>query len=173
MEENKKVLNDSKFGEYDGRYHMMRVAFCAKRVAYSSEGEDLKKDYYYTPEYHEKYRNSLSDEDKKIFDTYRILYLITHFPDSNNSKNKPKLYVNKNCHSCTILGHQNLFELYKLYNVVQIEDNDNVPRLEDGDNKYIGIDLMRKLYQNININDIEDDKLEKMIENDHRNCTHE
>jgi|694.fasta_scaffold76414_6 hypothetical protein len=146
------------------RYNIMRVAFRMKNL--------FDNDASYTDEYAEKFRNKLSDEHKKIYDNYRILYMLTHLPDSNN-KNKPNLYVNKNCHSCTILGHQNLFELNKLYNIVQIEDNDNVPRLEDGDNKYIGIDLMRKLYQNININDIEDDKLEKMIENDHRNCTHE
>jgi hypothetical protein len=152
------------------RYHIMRVAFRMKKLCYS---DDNCTESSYTNEYAEKFRNNLSDEHKKIYDNYRILYMMSDLPDFNDNKNKPKLYVNKNCHSCTILGHQNLFELNKLYNVVQIEDNDNVPRLEDGDNKYIGIDLMRKLYQNININDIKDDKLEKMIENDHRNCTHE
>lgn len=151
-------------------YQIMKVAFRMKK---GLNIDDDCTESSYTDEYAEKFRNRLSDEHKKIYDNYYILYIMqNYFFGSKYDNIKPTLFVNKNCNSCSILGHQNLLELQQ-YNIIQTADIINVPRLEDGDNKYIGIELMRKLYQNININDITDEKLEKMIENDHRNCIHE
>jgi hypothetical protein len=88
------------------------------------------------------------------------------------NSNKPKLVVNTNCHSCSILGHPCLFGLDQYY--IQYKDgtSDDYPVLYQDGNEYRGIALQRQIFKNIGNTTVTDEQLEKGIVNEHRNCTH-
>ena len=84
----------------------------------------------------------------------------------------PILYINRGCHSATILAHYNSFKLYK-YKIIEEsihKIDENLPRLIQDNQTYTGKELNRKLFQNNDITNIDEDALERMILNSHKNC---
>jgi hypothetical protein len=90
-----------------------------------------------------------------------------------NEPSFPRLLVNKNHHSCTIMGHYNMLKLSE-YNIEQKDGTtDKYPLLELSENETLsGIELQRKLFENCGITDVTDEDLQKVI-NSHRNCSPE
>jgi hypothetical protein len=82
------------------------------------------------------------------------------------------LYCNKNCYSCAILAHSNIFKLSQYNLSVFRTKHEEYPVLKQNGIIYKDIDLAKKLYENINITDIQDDKLISLTNgNKHINCT--
>jgi hypothetical protein len=90
----------------------------------------------------------------------------------NYDINKPNLYLDSKCHSCVILGHQNLLDIHNKYNIIYSKiPIGNYPYLEINNKKYEYIELNRKLYENIDVKDVSEESLLNMCTNNHINCT--
>lgn len=111
---------------------------------------------------------------------------IDDYPDKEDKR--PVLHVSRNCHSCSILGHPFMLKLED-YKIVHHDDDsifkwkdftnnekeatDAYPMLVKDGKTYKGIELERYLMEHVGITGLSDEKLERMMINDHRNCMHE
>ena len=86
---------------------------------------------------------------------------------------KPTLYLNvvHDCHGRVLCAHRNMLNLDKYYTIVVCKIKPT--KLIDGDNEYDGIELNRRIFFDLGHQDVSDEKLERMILNEHRNCTAE
>ena len=123
----------------------------------------------------QKFIDSLDDKEQAMYLTMKLFIYGDPDLEINPKELKSKLYLNKNCHSCVILGHQNLLDIYNKYNVVILDGNSSelYPRLIDDTNSYFSIELNKKLYENIDVKDISNEDLIKMCTNYHINCNAE
>lgn len=156
-----RFVNSPEFRDRARKHLIMRALNGQDLISYGY-GEKRK-----TPA---EFLHGLEGEDREFALVSCMLFGFT-WPSLTDKK--PILYLNRNCHSCSILGHQNMLELYNHYKVVVEDGNeDTLPSLEDNGEKYTGIELNKKLFENIGIKDVSIENLEKMCTNDHRNCTH-